>query len=154
MIFKTMSRSVLQYLPRASALLFGLFLSGSTMSDVIKANPPSGEHVKAVQAASETAEIKNLIDEVTKFVRGRYTIKSGDYYRFRGDVPWVAISKNVQNQMAEKSIQRVIYEWNNPGFDFVDVYPQGDSAFAVAMSSKSSSNKSKLVGYFEMLPKQ
>lgn len=149
-----MSRSVLQYSSRATALLFGLFLSGSTMSDVIKANPPTGEHVAAVQADNETAEIKNLMEEVTKFVRGKYAIKSGNYYRFRGDVPWVAISKNVQNQMAEKSIKRMLFDWNNPGFDFVDVYPQGDSAFAVAMSSKSSSGKSRLVGYFEMSPKQ
>ena len=49
---------------------------------------------------------------------------------------WVAISKNVENQMLEKSINRVPFEWTNPDMDFVDVYPQGDSAFAV-----------KVVGY-------
>ena len=60
---------------------------------------------------------------------------------------WVAISKNVENQMLEKSINRVPFEWTNPDMDFVDVYPQGDSAFAVAMYSKTASSKVKVVGY-------
>lgn len=124
------------------------------MADTITANPPTGDHVKVVDAAGATADIAALVEEVTKFLRGKYAIKSGSYYRFRGDVPWVAISKNVQNQMAEKSIERVIYHWSNPGYDFVDVYPQGDTAFAVGMYSKNGPGKSKLVGYFVLTAKK
>ena len=56
--------------------------------------------------------------------------------------------KNVENQMLEKSVHRALFEWNNPGMDFVDVYPQDDRAFAVAMYSKTASSKVKFVGYY------
>lgn len=124
------------------------------MADTVTANPPTGDHVQVVAAADAKADIAVLHDEVSKYLRGKYTIQSGNYYRFSKDVPWVAISKNVENQMAEKSIPRVFYEWNNPGYDFVDVYPQGNTAFAVAMHSKSGPGKSKLVGYFVLTSKK
>lgn len=124
------------------------------MADTITANPPTGDHVNVVDANDAAAEIAALHEELAKFLRDKYAIKSGHYYRFRADVPWVAISKNVQNQMAEKSVQRVIFDWNNPGYDFVDVYPQGDTAFAVAMYSKSGAKKTRLVGYFELTAKK
>lgn len=153
MLIRTISKSVRRCSPLAAAIIFGLLSSGYTMADTITANPPTGDHVKVVDVAGATADIQALVEEVTKFLRGNYKIKSASYYRFRGDVPWVAISKNVQNQMAEKSIQRVIYDWNNPGYDFVDVYPQGDAAFAVAMHVKGGPGKSKLVGYFVLTAK-
>jgi hypothetical protein len=145
------AKSIRQCSPLAAAMMFGLLCSGNTLAETITANPPTGEHVKV---AGVTADIAAFHKEVTKFLRDKYAIKSGNYYRFRGDVPWVAISKQVQNQMAEKSIQRVLYDWNNPGYDFVDVYPQGDTAFAVAMYAKGNRGKSKLVGYFVLTAKK
>ncbi len=124
------------------------------MAETITANPPTGDHVKVIDDESATADIATLQAEVTQFLRGKYLIQSGHYYLFSKDVPWVAISKNVQNQMKEQSIQRVIYEWNNPGYDFVDVYPQGDTAFAVAMLAKTGPGQPKLVGYFVLTAKK
>ncbi len=118
------------------------------MADTVTANPPTGDHVKTVAKADAKADIAALNDEVTKYLRDKYSIESGSYYRFSKDVPWVAISKNVQNQMVEKSIRPVFFEWHNPGYDFVDIYPQGKTAFAVAMLSKSGPGKPKFVGYF------
>lgn len=124
------------------------------MADTVTAIPPTGDHVKVVAAADAKADIAALHDELTKYLRDKYTIQSGSYFRFSKDVPWVAISKNVQNQMAEKSIERVVFEWNNPGYDSVDVYPQGKTAFAVAMHSKSGPGKPKFVGYFVLTAKK
>jgi hypothetical protein len=126
----------------------GLFLSGCSMADTVTATSPVSEHVKAVEASAAAANAKALDAEVTKFLRKKYAIKSATYYSFGAGIPWVAISKNVQNQMREKSVERVIYDWNNPGIDFVDVYPQGDTAFAVAMYTKTSGSKEKFVGYY------
>jgi hypothetical protein len=136
-----------------AAVILGLLSSGC-VAGTITATPPTGDHVKAVDVASVTADIAALDEEVSKFLRDKYTIKSGNYFRFRADVPWVAIAKNVQNQMAEKSVQRVIYDWNNPGYDFIDVYPQGDTAFAVAMYAKGGAGKTRLVGYFVLATKK
>jgi hypothetical protein len=154
MFNSTISKSVWQGAHLATVVMFGLLSSGCTMADTISANPPTGDHVKVVAAADAKADIAVLHDEVTKYLRDKYTIQSGNYFRFSKDVPWVAISKNVENQMAEKSIERVFFEWNNPGYDFVDVYPQGNTAFAVAMNSKSGPGKPKLVGYFVLAAKK
>jgi len=78
----------------------------------------------------------------------KYTIASARYFAVPGEVPWFAVSKSVQNQMAETSIQRVIFEWNDPGIDFVEVYPQGDGAFAVAMPKGTKSSAEKLIGFY------
>ncbi|MFZ2266294.1 MAG: hypothetical protein WAV95_01820 [Azonexus sp.] len=124
------------------------------MAATVTPNPPVGEHVKVVDVAGTAAEVALLHGEVAQFLRGSYVIKSGNYYRFRSDVPWAAIAKNVHNQMAEKSIQRVIFSWNNPGYDFVEVYPQGDTAFAVAMHAKGDAGQGRLVGYFVLTAKK
>ncbi len=128
--------------------VLALFSSGCSMADTVTAISPVNEHVKPVDAATASADVAALDAEVTAFLRGRYTIESASYYHFAGEIPWVAIAKSVQNQMREKSIERVVFDWNNPGYDFVEVYPQGKSAFAVAMYTKSSRSKQKLVGYF------
>jgi hypothetical protein len=148
MFVQNLKKSLRQRTYPALALIFGLLFSGGSMADTVTPNPPLGDHVKVVDAAGTVAEIALLHAEVEQFLRGSYAIKSGNYYRFRGDVPWVAIAKNVHNQMAEKSIQRVIYGWNNPGYDFVEVYPQGDTAFAVAMHARGDAGQGRLVGYF------
>lgn len=140
--------SIRRCAPLVGALFFGFLSSGCSMADTVSAIPPTGDHVKVVDAAAAGADVKALDAEVTKFLRGKYAIKSATYYTFTGDVPWVAISKNVQNQMAEKSIQRVVYDWNNPGYDFVDVYPQGEAGFAVGMLTTTRAGKAKLVGYY------
>lgn len=121
------------------------------MADTVTADPPTGDHVSVVPATSAAAEIAALREEVTQFLRGKYVIQSGSFYRFRSDVPWVAISRRVQNQMAEKSIRRMVYDWNSPGRDFVDVYPQGNTAFAVAMDAKGAKAQGSLVGYFVLV---
>jgi hypothetical protein len=140
--------SIRQCTAIAGTVLFGFLSSGCSMADTVTASPPTGDHVKVVDVNEASAEIKALDEEVTKFLRGKFAIKSGQYYRFSADMPWVAISKNVQNQMTAKSVTRKIYDWNNPGYDFVDVYPQGEAGFAMAMFSKSGRGEAKLVGYY------
>ena len=133
------------------ALCMGVTTMERSMANPITPKPPSGSYVKA---ADHGADAKALDEELTKYLRGKYLVQSAHYYTFSDDVPWVAIAKNVQNQMQEKSIPKVVYEWNNPGYDLVDVYPQGDTAFAVAILSKTKSGKTKLVGYFSLTAKK
>lgn len=117
--------------------------------DLVQAKSPIGKYVTNTNVTKSKLEIEELNNEVIKYLHDEsLTIISAQYYDFSGDVPWVAIAKNVQNQMLEKSIMKAKYEWNNPGYDLVDVYPQKDSAFAVAMYSKHVKNKTKLVGYY------
>ena len=98
-------------------------------------------------AASEQSEA--LDAEATAFLRGRYAIESARYYHLEGEVPWIALSKSVQNQMAERSIERTLFEWYEPGLDFTEVYPQGpDAAFAIAMPGASAPDAEKLVAFY------
>ncbi len=129
-------------------VLFGLSIAGCSMADTVIATSPVSKYVKALDASAAGANASALDDELTKFLRHKYKIESSSYYSFGSDIPWVAISKNVENQMLEKSVHRALFEWNNPGMDFVDVYPQDDRAFAVAMYSKTASSKVKFVGYY------
>lgn len=95
------------------------------------------------------AETEKLDAEVTAFLRDSYEIESARYFRVAGEVPWIAVSKSIRNQMAQKSIQSVMFDWYEPGIDFVDVYPQGsDGAFAVAMPQGSQSGADKLIGFY------
>ena len=72
-----------------------------------------------------------------------------DNYQVPGEIPWIAVSKSVQNQMAEKSIQRTMFAWYEPGIDFVDIYPQGKkAAFALAMPKGTNPSAEKLVGLY------
>jgi hypothetical protein len=99
-------------------------------------------------AASEAS--RKLDAEVTAFLRDKFAISSARYYLAPAAIPWIAVSKSVQNQMAEKSVQRTMFEWYEPGLDFVEVYPQGGSggAFAVAMPKGSNPSAEKLVGFY------
>ena len=87
---------------------------------------------------------------MTALLRNKYAIVSARYYRVAGDVPWLAVAKSVQNQMAQKSIQRTMLDWYEPGIDFIEIYPQGTSgaAFALAMPKGTKTNSDKLVGFY------
>jgi hypothetical protein len=97
------------------------------------------------------SEKSKLLDaEATSFFRGQFAIQSARYYEVPGEISWSAVSKSVQNQMAEQSMQRVMFTWYEPGIDFIEVYPQGSdgSAFAVAMPKGTNLNESKLIGFY------
>jgi hypothetical protein len=116
---------------------------------LFEAKPLDG--AKPVEASEAT---KKLDAEVTAFMRDKYTIASAKYYSVAGEIPWIAVSKNVQNQMAEKSIKKVMFEWYEPGLDFIEVYPQGKQAFAVAMPKGTKSSEEKLIGFYTLNAKK
>jgi hypothetical protein len=120
---------------------------GCGMAENATVQPKPLEYMKEVPASAES---KKLDTEVTAFLRDKYTISSARYYHTPGEVPWIAVSKSVQNQMKEKSIERKLFDWYEPGLDFVEVYPQGKngSAFAVAMPKGTKSDADKLVGFY------
>jgi hypothetical protein len=109
--------------------------------------PKPLENMKEVAASEDS---RKLDAEVTAFLRNKFVIASARYYRVPGEIPWIAVSKTVQNQMAEKSIRRTMFEWYEPGIDFVEVYPQGKSggAVAVAMPKGTSPSADKLIGFY------
>jgi hypothetical protein len=133
------------------SLAFALLLWGCHLAESAIVEPKPLASAKELTAGDES---KKLDADVIEFVRGRYTIVSARYYRIGADVPWVAISKNVQNQMAEKSIKRVMLDWYEPGIDFVETYPQGQegAAVAVAMPKGAKSSAEKIVGYYVLGP--
>ncbi len=114
-------------------------------SSVFQAKPL--EYMKEVPVSEQS---KKLDAEVMTFVRDQYAISSAHYYEVSGEIPWIAISKSVQNQMAEKSFQRKMFEWWEPGIDFVEVYPQGNQgdAFGLAMPKNTKSSSNKLVAFY------
>jgi hypothetical protein len=118
---------------------------GMAENTVFQPKPLDG--MKGVAAAENT---RQLDAEVTAFLRNKYAIASAHYFEVPGDIPWIAVSKSVQNQMAEKSIQRTMFAWYEPGIDFVEVYPEGKNgaAFAVAMPKGTKSGSDKLVGFY------
>jgi hypothetical protein len=120
---------------------------GCGMAESPVVEPKPLEQMKEVSASADS---KKLDAEVTAFLRDKYTISSARYYQTPGEIPWIAVSKNVQNQMKEKSIERKLFEWYEPGLDFVEVYPQGKNggAFAVAMPKGTKSDAQKLVGFY------
>ena len=124
---------------------------GCGVAEAALFEPKPMDGAKEVQANEAT---KKLDAEVTAFMRDKYTIGSARYYQIVGEIPWIAVSKNVQNQMAEKSIKRVMFEWYEPGLDFVEVYPQGKQGFALAMLKGTRSNAEKLVGYYTLTAKK
>jgi len=123
-----------------AAILWGC---GMAESAVFEPKPLDG-----MKAAPEGTDSAALDAEVTAFLRDEYTIVSSRYYQVAGEIPWIAVSKNIQNQMAAKSIQPVMFDWYEPGLDFVEVYPQGGGGFAVAMPQGTRSNAEKLVGFY------
>ena len=93
---------------------------------------------------------KKLDAELTAFLRNKHAIASARYYRVPADIAWMALTKSVQNQMAEKSIQRIMFDWFEPGLDLVEMYPQGKSGagFALAMPKGTNPKADKLVGFY------
>jgi hypothetical protein len=130
-------------------LAFAMMTWGCGMSDNTVFQPKPVDNAKEV-AASELS--KKLDAEVAAFLRNKYTVGSARYYSVAGEIPWIAVSKSVQNQMVEKSFKRVMFEWYEPGLDFVEVYPQGKAAFAVAMPKGTKSSSDKLVGFYVLNP--
>ncbi len=120
---------------------------GWDMGETKAFQPKPLESMKEVQTSEES---KKLDAEVTVFLRDRFTIASARYYQVPGEIPWIAVSKSVQNQMAEKSHKRAMFEWYEPGIDFVEIYPQGKDgdAFAVAMPKGANPSADKLVGFY------
>jgi len=120
---------------------------GCGVAETTVFQPKPLDSMKEVPA---TEDSKKLDAEVTAFLRNKYAIASARYYQAPGEIPWIAVSKSVQNQMAEKSIRRTMFEWYEPGIDFVEVYPQGKNgaAFAVAMPKGTKSSADKLVGFY------
>jgi hypothetical protein len=107
-----------------TATILGAFISGEPAAALITPAPPAGADVNALSRESAGPNAKALDAEVTKFLRWEYKIKSVIYYQLNGDIPWIAVSKNVQNQMLEKAVKKKVFAWNNPGIDLIDVYPQ------------------------------
>jgi hypothetical protein len=131
-----------------TAAFLGVLTSAELAAALIIPAPPAGADVNALSRESAGANGKALDAEVAKFLRREYKIKSVIYYQLNGDIPWIAVSKNVQNQMLEKAVKKKVFAWNNPGIDLIDVYPQKEGAFAVAMYTKTAPDKDKLVGYY------
>lgn len=124
----------------------GIAALGCGMADAVF-QPKPLDAMKEVPAAEES---KKLDADVTAFLRNQYAIASARYYHVPGEIPWIAVSKSVQNQMAEKKIEQKLFDWEEPGIDFVEVYPQGKkgAAFAVAMPTGTKSSADKLVGFY------
>ena len=130
----------------ATAALVILTLGCNGMFDsVFQPKPLDG--MKAIAASEET---KKLDQEVTGFLRGRYAIEKAKYYRAPASMAWIAISKNVQNQMAAKSIKPIMFEWYEPGIDFVEIYPQGEkgAGFALAAPRDMQFEGEKLLAFY------
>lgn len=118
---------------------------GMTESKVFQPKP-----LDDMKEIPDSKDSKKLDAEAIAFFRDQFSIESTRYYLVPGKIPWIAVSKSVQNQMAEKSIQRTMFEWYEPGIDFIEIYPQGNNgtAFAVAMSKGTNLNADKLVGFY------
>lgn len=130
-----------------TVVLLAMTAWGCGMADVKVVQPKPLDGMKEVAASGDTAK---LDAEVKAFLRDKFVIASGRYYQVPAEIPWIAVSKSVQNQMAEKSFKPAMFEWYEPGIDFVEVYPQGKegAAFAVAMPKGASPSGEKLVGYY------
>jgi hypothetical protein len=124
-----------------------IFAWGCGMAEpkVVQPKPPNG--MKEVKSSEES---KKLDAEVREFLRSEYTIASARYFARESDIPWISISKSVQNQMAEKSIKPTMFAWYEPGLDFVEVYPQPaqGGAFALAKPKEGSLDAVELIGYY------
>jgi hypothetical protein len=120
---------------------------GCGMAETSVFQPKLVNGMKEVPASEDS---EKLDAEALAFFRDQFSIDSARYYQVPAEIPWIAVSKSVQNQMAELSIQRTMFEWYEPGIDFIEVYPQGNdaSAFAVAMPKGTNPSADKLVGFY------
>jgi hypothetical protein len=138
---------------RTTGIVVSICLAaGCIMSEPLTVKSPVEKGVQEVAKADAPELAMRLDAELVRFLRTTYAIKSVHYYRFQKGIPWVAISKRVQNEMSEKSINRVAYDWEEPGIDFVDVYSQGKNGFAVAMLKDTPTDSEKFVGYYLLKP--
>jgi hypothetical protein len=130
-----------------ATLSLALLQWGCIMAETKVFQPKPLDGMKEVTASENSAK---LDAETKSFLRDQFSIKSARYYLVPGEIPWIAVSKSIHNQMAEKSIQRKMFEWYEPGIDFVEIYPQGKNgaAFAVAMPKGSNPSANKLVGFY------
>src|SRR5438034_273280 len=97
---------------RATGILVATLLLGgctrmaeSNVEGIVTPASPSKQYAVEVTAAQMPSETKQLDAEVTQFLRQSAAIRSVRYYKFSKDVPWIAISKDVQNQMSAKSVK-------------------------------------------------
>lgn len=129
------------------ALILAVFAWEYGMTETVVFQPKPLDSMKEVSASKDS---EKLDAEVIAFFRDQFSIKSARYYQVPGEIPWIAVSKSVQNQMAARSIQQTMFEWYEPGIDFIEVYPQGNhgAAFAVAMPKGANLSADKLVGFY------
>ncbi len=74
------------------------------MAETMIFQPKPIEGMIKVPASADSGK---LDQEVKTFCRGQFAIGSASYYQVAGEIPWLAISKSIQNQMAAKSIGRI-----------------------------------------------
>ena len=128
------------------AMLTLLFSGGCTVADTNTYQPKPLEGMKNIPVSEKS---KELDIELSDYLRDEFSIDSAQYYHVASEIPWIAVSKSVQNQMAEKSIKKQMFEWYEPGLDFIEIYPQSnDTAFAIAMPKGTNTSSDKLVGFY------
>jgi hypothetical protein len=134
-----------------AAMTLAILAWSCGMAETRLFQPKPLDGMKEVPASEES---RKLDAETLAFFRDRFSIESARYYQVPGEIPWIAVSKSVQNQMLERSIQRIMFEWYEPGIDFVEIYPQGNNgaAFALAMSKETNLSADKLVGFYILGP--
>jgi hypothetical protein len=139
-------------MPLFATLLSLLLSMGSSMSDVqqpkLLDEALGSALVKRASGPSHNAGRKALEAQIAKTFGAKYAISSSQYFVVSPDVLWVAASKNIQNQMLERSIGRAHYDGENPGVVLIDFYPQPHGAFVLAMDKGASGRNEKLVAYF------
>jgi hypothetical protein len=143
---------VARYFSLQAALIAGLLTTGCNMAETATPASPiealGAEHIKSAPLPANAKSAAALDDQLLALVGKDYGIKSSQYFKVARDIPWIAIAKNVQNQMLEKSIKKGDFSWEDPGLVFVEVYPQGAAAFAVAMDSNTADAPEKFIGYY------
>ena len=108
---------------------------------------------KQVSGPSHDAGKKALDIQITGIFGSEYMLSSSHFFTVSADVSWIAISRNVENQMSEHSVRRAHYDKENPGVVLVDFYRQPHGAFVLAMDGTRRNQDDKLVGYFILQPK-
>ncbi len=132
-------------------ILSGSFsLSGCTMKQTEQPKTPQSEYFKPTVSNAGT---KALDEKLVKYLRSQYKIQSATYFQANPDFSWQQVVKPVQNEMAEKSIRGIQFDWHSAGLDLVEIFPQGQTAFAVAMEYAEKKGGTHLVGYY-VLEKQ
>lgn len=106
--------------------------------------------VKQVAEASHKAGKTTLDALVEKTLGDGYVVESSRYFSVPADVAWIAISKNVQNQMHEHSVARGHYDKEQPGITLLDFYPQPHGAFVLATDKGSGRQGDRLIGYYSL----